>query len=646
MCGLAGRLGHVELDAHTIERLVTALRHRGPDGTGIEAWPEATFLHTRLRIIDLSPTGDQPMTNEDGSVWTVFNGEIYNHAALRAELEARGHRFRGRSDTEVLPHLYEEYREDMFARLRGMFAVAILDRRERRLLLGRDRFGIKPLFYAVGEDSVTFASEIASLRVVPGVDVSADPQAIADFAALLFVPAPSTIHRGIRALCPGELLDCRLTPDGRVTARTQRFHQFSITRNPELTFEQAVEQADVLLEKAVVSQLESDVPLGSLLSGGIDSSLVSLFAQRHVPGDLLTFNVRPPDPSYDETAAAQSVAAAIGSSHLTLDMDDRGGSWGSVTEILRQAGQPFADTSLFAVDAVSRAMRRHVTVALSGDGGDEGFGGYQAYWQIETINRLRHAPSLAWLLAARLVEPLGRVGMVRGSLGERARDLAGADDTAVVQTVFSWIKQREHARLLAAPESVESPRRLFEPQWDYSLPPASSRLERLSAQVVEANIRLILPNDYLAKVDTASMRHSLELRVPMLDEELIEFGLNLPHEFRVKGRVGKRILRRITAEKLPVGVAGRPKQGFEVPVDRWVDTAFKENVREVLLDRGSPVADHFDRRVYDPWVHLFSNSGGARQMSRQGLYQRVIMLLSLDLALRDVRGVTEVACAR
>jgi len=644
MCGLAGRLGHTELDPHTVELLLSSLRHRGPDGSASKAWPEATLLHTRLRIIDLSPTGDQPMANEDGSVWTVFNGEIYNHAALRAELEARGHRFRGRSDTEVLPHLYEEHGAGMFARLRGMFAVAILDRRQRRLLLARDRFGIKPLFYALVEDAVTFASEIRSLRVVPGVDLSADPQAIADFAALLFVPAPSTIHRGIRTLCPGELLDCRLDADGRVAARTERFHRFSITRDPELTFEQAAEQADSLLERAVDSQLESDVPLGSLLSGGIDSSLVSFFAQREVPGDLLTFNVRPPDPEYDETAVAQAVASAIGSRHLTLDMEDEGGSWESVTEILRQAGQPFADTSLFAVDAVSRAMRRHVTVALSGDGGDEGFGGYDAYWQIETINHLRHAPSVAWLLAARLVEPLGRVGVVRRSLGERARDLADADETAVVQTVFSWVKEREQVRLLADPESVESPRRLFEPQWDYSLPRASSRLERLSAQALEVNIRLVLANDYLAKVDTASMRHSLEVRVPMLDEELIDFGLNLPHEFRVKSRVGKRILRRLAEEKLPAGVAGRPKQGFQVPVDRWVDTAFKENLREVLLDRQSPVADHFDRREYDPWVHYFCNGEGAPQMSREGLYQRVIMLLSLDLALRN--GVNKAGCAR
>jgi asparagine synthase (glutamine-hydrolysing) len=600
-------------------------------------WPDATLLHTRLRIIDLSATGDQPMANEDGSVWTVFNGEIYNHRALRAELEAHGHGFRGHSDTEVLPHLYEEHGEEMFSHLRGMFAVAILDRRERRLVLGRDRFGIKPLFYARGDGFLAFASEIAALRHVPAVDLAPDAQAIADFAALLFVAAPQTIHRGIRALPPGELLDCRVADDGAVDAETRPFHTFSIAPNSDLSLEEATDQAERLVERAVGRQLESDVPLGSLLSGGIDSSLVSVFAQREVPGDLLTFNVRPPDAAYDETWAAEAVAAAIGSRHRTLEMEGRGGSWDEITALLRHAGQPFADTSLFAVDAISRAMRRHVTVALSGDGGDEGFGGYNAYWQIGTIARLLRAPPVLWNAAARVADPLGRLGVVRPTLGVRARDLAGADDAAIVQTIFSWVREREHRRLLGDADGVESPRRLFEPRWSYSFDRGSSRLERLSAHTVEANVRLVLANDYLVKVDVASMRHGLEVRVPMLDEDLIAFGLTLPHELRVEGRTGKRILRRVAARNLPPAVAARAKQGFEVPVDRWVDPTFTTRVREALLDRSSPVGDHLDRRAYEPWVHAFGNGGIAAGVSRDGLYQRVMMLLALDLALRDVR---------
>jgi asparagine synthase (glutamine-hydrolysing) len=635
MCGVAGSLGHLHISSDERDLILRSLRHRGPDGGGAKIWPDAALLHTRLRIIDLSATGDQPMSNEDGSVWTVFNGEIYNHHALRAELEEDGHSFRGRSDTEVLPHMYEQYGEEMFSRLRGMFSIAILDRRRGRLLLGRDRFGIKPLFYATGRDFVAFASEIEALRLFPGTDLAPDPQAIADFAALLFVPAPLTIHRGIRAVCPGELLDCRLEADGHVRARTRRFHTFSTAPNPELTFEDAVQQASALVEDAVVRQLESDVPLGALLSGGIDSSLVSLFAQRHVPGDLLTFNVRAPDPSYDETWAAQAVAATIGSRHRTLEMDENPGTWEGVTSVLRHAGQPFADTSLFAVDAISGAMRKHVTVALSGDGGDEGFGGYDAYWQLATIDRFRAAPPLLWHAAARVVDPLAHLRVVRPGLARRMRDLAGGDDTAVLQTIFSWIREREHRTLLVDPLVAESPRRLFEPCWEYAAGRENHSLDRLSAHAAEVNIRLILANDFLFKVDTASMRHSLEVRVPMLDEDLIDFGLTLPHTLRVDGRKGKRVLRGVAARHLAPSIVERPKQGFGVPVDRWVDDRFTENLQGVLLDASSPVADYLDRRVYVPWVNAFCDGQRAVAISREGLYQRIVMLLALDLSLRD-----------
>jgi len=625
----------MRLDNETRERVLGSLHHRGPDDRRGRTWPEATLLHTRLRIIDLSPAGDQPMTNEDGSVWTVFNGEIYNHRALREGLEASGHSFHGRSDTEVLPHLYEEYGEGMFSRLRGMFSIAILDRRQRRLLLARDRFGIKPLFFAEGDGYLAFASEIAALRLFPGIDLTPDPQAISDFAALLFVPAPLTIHRGIRALEPGTFLDSRLRADGRVEAAIRTFHSFSIAPNAELTLGEAVEQAETLVERAVVRQLESDVPLGALLSGGIDSSLVSLFAQRHASSDLLTFNVRMPDPSYDETWAAEAVAARIGSCHRILEMDgSRRGTWDEVTGLLRHAGQPFADTSLFAVDAVSRAMREHVTVALSGDGGDEGFGGYEAYWNITAVDQLRRAPPFLWRAAARALDPLAHVRLVRPTLSRRLRDLAGADDTSVVQTLFSWVREREHRELLADPEVAASPRRLFEPRWPLSLDGHGS-IDRLSACVLEVNLRLVLPNQFLAKVDTASMRHSLEVRVPLLDEELIDFGLTLPHALRVERRTGKRVLRGLAARHLPAAVVERPKQGFSVPVDRWVDAEFKDNVRDALLENRSPISERLDRRVYAPWVNAFCTDRNQPGISRQGLYQRVIMLLALDLSLRE-----------
>lgn len=636
MCGIAGWFGTKELDPFVAERILEGLRHRGPDGRASKAWPEATFLHTRLRIIDLSPTGDQPMSNEDGTVWAVFNGEIYNHRELQAELEKKGHRFRGRSDTEVLTHLYEEHGDEMFARLRGMFALAILDRRQRRLLLARDRFGIKPLFYSVDGQRLAFASEINALREFPGIDLSPDPQAIADFAGLLFVPAPRTIHRGISALQPGEVFDCRLGTDERVRATRRRFHEFTAEPNRDLSLEQALDEVDGLVERAVVSQLESDVPLGSLLSGGIDSSLVSAYSQQHVEGDLLTFNVRFPDAEYDETPAATTVADAIGSRHQTLEMDGQAGTWDAITALLRIVGQPFADTSLFAVDQISAAMRRHVTVALSGDGGDEGFGGYDVYWRIATITGLRWAPAFFWRAGVPFVAPLARLGVVRPTLARRMRDLAGADDTGILQTFFAWLGERELRELTLPLDGAEPLRRFFEPQWRHAGGPGGTPLERLSAHAVEINMRLILANDYLPKVDAGSMRHSLEVRVPMLDEDLIAFGLTLPHALRVEGKRGKRLLRALAGRHLPATIAERPKRGFSVPVDRWVDRSFRLSLREALLDPASPVGDYFVQRVYAPWVEAFCRGRTVPGLSREGLYQRVMMLLALDLALRDV----------
>jgi asparagine synthase (glutamine-hydrolysing) len=633
MCGIAGSLGRLNDDGRCSAAVLDALRHRGPDKEGSKEWEHATLLHTRLRIIDLTEAGDQPMSNEDGSVWVVFNGEIYNHHELRRELEAAGHRFRGRSDTEVLPHLYEEHGADMFSHLRGMFTVAVLDLRERRLLLGRDRFGIKPLFYAQGDGFVAFASELRALDPFPGVDRRIDRQAVADYGALLFVPAPATIYRGVRALCPGELLECRLEGE-RVTAEARRYHHFAIVPDEGLTYDAAVTMAERLIEQAVGRQFESDVPLGALLSGGIDSSLVSAFGmQRRADEGLLTFNVRMPDRGADETWAAQAVATAIGSAHETLEMNGGGGTWEHITTLLRQAGQPFADTSLFAADAVSAAMREHVTVALSGDGGDEGFGGYDAYWQLGAIERLQRIPRPAWRVAGHVVAPLSRAGIAPPTMARRIRDIAGAGDAGVLQALYCWIREAEHRELLAEPAEAIQTRRLFEPQWDHGHRSGTPRLERLSSHAVEVNVRLILANDYLVKVDTASMRHALEIRVPMLDEDLMDFGLRLPHRLRVQGRTGKRVLRGVATRHLPRAVVERPKQGFSVPVDRWVGPDAKATIREQLLAPSSRVTEHFDRRVYAPWVEAFHEGRPVEGISRGGLYQRVMMLLSLHLAL-------------
>ncbi len=632
MCGIGGWLGSVPEQAAPATRMLRYLRRRGPDAQGERSWPEATLVHTRLSIIDLSLTGAQPMSNEDGTVWTVFNGELYNHRTLRRDLEARGHHFRGHSDTEILPHLYEEEGPALVHKLRGMFALAIYDTRARTLLLVRDRFGIKPLFYAPGPYRLAFASEIPALLQCPDIDVRLDTQAIADFTALSFIPAPATAYRGIRALQPGEMLEAHWEGD-RLTWTTRTYHQWTIAPDRSLTLATAVEKAEALLQSAVHRQLESEVPLGALLSGGIDSSLVSAAAQARLSDALQTFNVCFAEQAYDETWAAIEVAQHIGSKHLTLDMKHISGSWDHLTQLFQHAGQPFADTSLFAAHAVCQLMRQHVTVALSGDGGDEGFGGYDLYWRLARLARCQNVPPLFWRSIALFCRPLSFTGMIPRHLPYRLQDVAKSDDTALVQGLFGWIRDAEHRHICEALEALPI-RRLFEPQWRYELDHKASRLERLSAQATEVNIRLVLANDFLFKVDLASMRESLEIRVPMLDEELVAFGLSLPHALKVSGRQGKRVLRAVATRWLPASVAAKPKHGFGVPVDTWLDTACKAQIREELLSTTSPLQGLFPTSIYQPVVEAFCAGRVPPGIPRANLYQRAMMLLSMHTTLR------------
>ena len=632
MCGVAGWLGFLPDGERYAVRMARALRHRGPDAEGIRSWPAATLVHTRLSIIDLSPAGTQPMANEDGTVWTVFNGEIYNHRELRCHLEARGHVFKGRSDSEVIPHLYEEEGPTCVAKLRGMFALAIFDTRARTLVLARDRFGIKPLFYAPAPHRLAFASEIRALLQLPGIDDRPDRQAIYDFSALLYIPAPETFYKGIRALEPGQMLEAQLGTHG-ISWKTRTYHRWTVAPDYAMSLREATDRTESLLTTAVHRQMESDVPLGALLSGGIDSSLVSAAAQDASAQRIKTFNVRFPDKKFDETWAAVEVAKHIGSLHTTLDMESVGGTWDHITGLLRHVGQPFADTSLFAVHAVCRLMRQHVAVALSGDGGDEAFGGYNTFWQLGRIASLQRVPAPFLYGASVGMSYLGRLGIIPGRFGKRLGELAGADDVAIVQNLFSWVREEEHGRLWVDKKEAESIRRLFEPQWDYALPKNASRIERLSAHTTEMNIRLRLPNDFLCKVDTASMKESLEVRVPMLDEDLFDFGLSLPHALKVRNRTCKLVLRAIAGRRLPSRVSGKPKMGFGIPVDTWVDTDFKIRLRETLLGPASRLSEYFEPKMYRPMVEAFCQGDVHPDISRQGLYQRVIMLLSLQLAL-------------
>jgi asparagine synthase (glutamine-hydrolysing) len=634
MCGIAGWIGELDAPGRAAEELFRRLRHRGPDARGCRSFPGATLLHTRLAILDLSPAGAEPIGGEGDRVSVVFNGEIYNHRSLRPGLEARGHVFRGHCDAEVLPHLYEEEGPAMLERLRGMFAFAVWDDRARRLLLARDRFGIKPLFYAPleGGRGLAFASEIRALRALEGIDTAPDLQAALDLAALLYVPAPATFFRGIRAVEPGEAVEAEW--DGsRVRVRTHRWHRWTIAPTPPASRAEAVERCDELVMQAVARQLESDVPLGSLLSGGIDSSLVTTAAAARAPG-LETFSVQFPDAEFDETRAAVAVARRAGTVHNTIDFRGEDGGIESVANLLDHAGQPFADTSIFAVHAIAKRMRLHVTVALSGDGGDEAFGGYDLFWQLPAIARFARLPGPVARTAMTAVEAFATAGLVRPTLPARLAEVsdgAAEDEAALVATLSTWLRPREHAALVGS-QDVLPVRRIFEKRWEHRLPEGSGELERLSAHATETAIRVTLPNDYLFKVDAASMLQSLEVRVPLLDEDLVEFGLTLPHEWKVRGRRGKRLLREVARRRLPGSISRRAKRGFGVPMDVWMTPAARAGLASEVL-ASSPLADLYREEVYAPWVRAFAKGEYVDGISRQSLFQRAILLFSVSRAL-------------
>ncbi|HEY9488375.1 MAG TPA: asparagine synthetase B family protein, partial [Chryseosolibacter sp.] len=466
---------------------------------------------------------------------------------------------------------------------------------------------------------------------------------IYDFAALFHIPAPETFYRGIRTLEPGETLRAQWDGD-RIISKIQKYHRWSLAPNFDIALPEAVISADELITAAVKSQLESDVALGSLLSGGIDSSLISAAAQTARAEGIRTFNVKFPEDEFDETWAAVAVGNHIGSDHQTLLIDFGQGSWETITGLLRCAGQPFADTSLFAVNAVCRLMRSHVTVALSGDGGDESFGGYDAYWRIAQIARYQKLPIQIRHLGVMFMDKLAQLGFIPERLPRRIRNVAGADDTAIIQTLWCWIRDEEHRRLCRGIDALPV-RRLFERQWCYELPKQAPRLEYLSAHLTEVNTRLILPNDFLFKVDTASMKESFEVRVPMLDENLFEFGLALPHHLKIKGHTGKRVLREIAKRRLPRAVADKPKTGFKVPVDTWVSKDFKERLMHSLLGSSSKLSDFFEPQVYRPLIEAFCADHGYPGISREGLYQRAIMLLSVQLAMEEISNHGSIPCA-
>jgi asparagine synthase (glutamine-hydrolysing) len=563
MCGIAGLATRGAAPARDLVQVMcNAIVHRGPDGEGFYVGAGIGIGMRRLAIIDLT-TGDQPFGSADGRIQVVFNGEIYNYRELRQELTAKGHRFRSNADTEVIPYLYQEHGLDFLARLNGMFAIALWDGHYRRLLLTRDRAGVKPLFYSVRGDSLYFGSEIKCILAADGSDRRIDPQGLDQLLTFEYTATPTTLFHDVRKLPAGGWLTwC----EGQV--RQGRFWSLPRKITPIAEPEETLaERVRVAVTQAVKRQLISDVPLGAFLSGGIDSSILVAAMSEVSPTPPITFSVGFADTSYSELQYHEEI---LSPDYLKI-----------LPEVVGQLDQPIADFSVFPTLLVARMARRHVTVALGGDGGDELFGGYDSY----VADRYAHR-TLDWLprplrqLLAQLavVAPLGQGK--RGIANQLRRFLEGAALPADWQHLRWMVFQTDSQR-----------HRLYRPEFLAAVADQTIRVlrevletdqpDRLTAQT-RSDIRFYLAEDILPKVDIMSMATSLEARVPYLDNDLLDLALAIPGHMKMRGANRKYILKKAFAGRLPADILARGKEGFSMPMKNWLNLEWNGLMHELL----------------------------------------------------------------
>lgn len=579
VCGIAGFAGAGftrDVAFARLREMCSAIRHRGPNSDGYFVADPVAMGMRRLSIIDVSG-GDQPIANEDGTVTVVFNGEIYNHHELRRQLEVSGHRFRTRSDTEVLVHLYEEYGTDMARRLHGMFAFSIWDSRNRHLFIARDRTGMKPLSYAVRGSGIVFCSELRSLYAFDRSSLRVAPGAVMQYLAFGYVPDPSSIFEGARKLPPAHYLVWR--PDKALEVR--RYWSPPIPDGSMRDEDEVVEEVRRRLDNAVRSHLESEVPLGAFLSGGLDSSTVVALMSRHASGRIKTFSIGFAEKEYDESVAARAVAAHFGTDHVELIV--RPNIEAIFEDIAAMFDEPFADSSAIATYLVARLARESVTVALSGDGGDELFGGYTRYGDAlrRTSNRGEVVAPL--LSAVGLVLPHAFPG--RNRLVDLGRSRTGRYAATVVQAV----RVDEGG---VASEAHPLGRLRINDQLKRHFPP--ELMDDFAAAMMHVDVETYLPGDILTKVDRTSMAVSLEARVPLLDCELMDFALRIPGDLRVTATESKRLFRRAISGIVPDFVLSRPKKGFQVPLAMWFRGPLRPRI-EALRSPSQAIAPYVNR---------------------------------------------------
>jgi asparagine synthase (glutamine-hydrolysing) len=585
VCGICGVIGLDDDLPQQVRGAITAmtdrLQHRGPDGGAVHGTPWYALGHRRLAIIDRAG-GEQPMCNEDRSVWIVFNGEIYNHHELRRELQARGHHFRTHSDTEAIVHAYEEYGDRCVDRLDGMFAFAIADERLRRVLLARDRLGKKPLFHAILGGVLHFASEIKAIKASPLWNGAHDLDAIEGYLSLGYFIAPSTAYRHVKKLEPGHTLAAN---GSGITI--QKYWDITGFDSDARSRGQLLQSVDECLQAAVARRLESEVPIGAFLSGGVDSGLVVSYMAEALNRPAVTATVGFDEAAHNELAGAALTAARYQTTHHTAVVQPRLDE--VLDDIVYAFDEPFADSSSIPTYYVSQVARQHVTVALSGDGADEAFGGYGwRYTPLALEAKARQfvpgelgREAAAWLGArwprSRSLPRPFRVGNVLENLGR--------DPAAAYYADLCFLKPHETRTLLGrtptrAPEDSPVYEQVTKPFRDC---PSDSLVQR--AQY--ADLKVYLPNDPLVKVDRMSMAHSLEIRCPLLDHRLVELAFRIPTTEKFANQQPKSLLKGLAERRLPAELVHRPKSGFTAPVRSWLAGEYAGAFRDDVL---SPAA--------------------------------------------------------
>ncbi|HLW75426.1 MAG TPA: asparagine synthase (glutamine-hydrolyzing) [Bryobacteraceae bacterium] len=570
MCGIAGIVSFENRPVHDWELhgMCDAMTHRGPDDSGYFLSRRAGLAMRRLSIIDLA-SGHQPVSNEDQSVWVVLNGEIYNFQQLRHDLEICGHVFSTHSDTEVIVHLYEDCGTKCVEHLRGMFGFALWDERRQQLLLARDRLGIKPLYYAESAGRLAFASELKAILQLEDTGRDLNPRAAAHLFAFLTTPGDESIVEGVRKLEPAHVL---IASAGRAP-RIERYWDLNFEPDRSRPEEYFIEGVRSLLNESVRLHMVSDVPVGAFLSGGIDSSAIVAGAARLTSDRLKTFSIGFREPEYNELDYARLISRQFCTDHHELTLGSE--SFDSLEDLAWHLDEPFGDSSAIPTYMVSKLAAQHVKVALSGDGGDELFAGYDRYLVEQSERDRRRLPGLARTTLAAVARSLPEGFRGRNYLRHRALD--GAERYLDAVTLFrldGFLKlfTPDFAASLAA----------FHPVQPRAAQMRESRLHWLST-LQDADLRHYLPLDILTKVDRVSMAHSLEVRVPLLDHKLVEFAATIPPEMHLRGGAGKNLFKRAMRGIIPDAAIDRPKRGFAVPLSFWFRGNLRSQVRELLL---------------------------------------------------------------